>query len=284
MERLGTVAIVGVGLIGGSVGMTLRARKLAREVVGVGRDPERLAEAVRLGAIDSAETDLGRAVAGADAAIICTPVGRVAQDCRAAANLGGDRLLVTDAGSTKRGIVEAVESDPIARGRFVGAHPIAGSERSGVAAASADLFAGRACVLTPTAITPADRLGRARAFWESVGCRVVAMPPAEHDRALAVTSHLPHVAAAALASLLPEEWEALTGGAFRDGTRVAASDASLWADIFLANRTPILDALDRFEHRLQGFRESLGSLGKNDLIAWWNARELPDRTNERLRP
>ena len=274
MERLGTVAIVGVGLIGGSVGLTLRARGLASRVIGVGRDPVRLAEAVRIGAIDSAETDLGRAVEEADVAVVCTPVGRIADDCRSAAKLGSDHLLVTDAGSTKAGIVSDIESDPVARSKFAGAHPIAGSERSGVAAASSDLFEGRPCVLTPTAETPPDRLRRAAEFWSGLGCLIVEMSPEEHDQVLARTSHLPHAVASALAGCVRESWWNLAGGAFRDGTRVAASDASLWSDIFLANRVPLLDAIDEFDRRLGAFRAALLARDPDALVAWWNHRRL----------
>jgi len=273
LERLGTVAIVGVGLIGGSVGLALRARGLADRVVGVGRDPARLDEAVRLGAIDTFATDIKRGVSDADVAVICTPVGRIAEDCLRAARCGPERLLVTDAGSTKRAIVSDIEADPVARDRFVAAHPIAGSERSGVGAASADLFRNRSCILTPTEVTPHDRLERASAFWASLGFRrVVEMTPEAHDEALARTSHLPHAVASAMAGCVREPWLSLTGGAYRDGTRVADSDGALWADIFLANQAPVLDALDEFDRRLGAFREALAARDRDALLTWWEDR------------
>lgn len=264
------MAIVGVGLIGGSIGLALRARGLADRVIGIGRDPQRLAEALRLGAIDRAETDPARGVAAADVAVVCTPVGRIAADVRELARDGPDALLITDAGSTKRTIVQDVESDPRAARMFVAAHPIAGSERKGVAAASADLFEGRACALTPTPRTPPDRLERASAFWRSLGCRLVTMDPDSHDRSLARTSHLPHAVASALAASIPAEDLDLAAGAYRDGTRVAASDASLWADIFLDNREFVLDSLDRFASEIDRFRAALERRDRSALLALWD--------------
>lgn len=269
MERLGTVAIVGVGLIGGSIGLALRARGLADRVIGIGRDRDRLAEAVTRGAIDEAETQLSRGVAHADVAVICTPVGRIAEDCILAASSGPSELLVTDAGSTKGEIVAAIERIPTACKKFVAAHPIAGSEKSGVGAASADLFTGRTCILTPTALTSPDRLERARKFWGSLGFQVTNLDPWEHDKILALTSHLPHVVASALANSVPQGYREFAAGAYRDGTRVAAADATLWAEIFLANKAAVLDAIDTFDLRLVEFRAALNSGDAGCLVNWW---------------
>ena len=271
MERPGTVAIIGVGLIGGSIGLALRARGLADRVIGIGRDASKLDEARDLGAIDAFETDLGRGVAGADVAVVCTPVTRIVEDIIEASKAGPASILVTDAGSTKARIVEGVERDPRARACFVGAHPIAGSERQGAAFGRADLFEGRSCVLTPTGLTDPDRLGRARAFWSGLGCRIFEVDPPGHDERLASTSHLPHAVAAALAGSVPKEWLAFAAGAYRDGTRVAGADAALWAGIFLENRGPVLQALDAFEARLDLFRAALQSSDQAELIAWWNS-------------
>ncbi len=271
MERLGTVAIVGVGLIGGSVGQALRERNQAERVIGIGRDSARLAEARRLGAIDEGTTDPARGMAEAEVAVICTPVTRIVEDVRAAVAAGPEELLVTDAGSTKRAIVAAVEGDRRSRQAFVGAHPIAGSERKGCAHARGNLFDGRACVLTPTDRTPPDRLERARAFWRSIGCQLIELSPEAHDDALALTSHLPHVVAAALAGAVPVEALPLAAGAYRDGTRVAGSDAALWAGIFLANRAPLLNALDTFESQLSQLKRALIEQDETAIQDWWNA-------------
>jgi prephenate dehydrogenase len=271
LDRLETVAIVGVGLIGGSIGLALRSRHLAKRVVGIGRDVSRLEEARRLGAIDAFSTDMAEGVADAEVAVICTPVSRLVEDALAAARLGPGSILVTDAGSTKARIVEGVEADVRGRAAFVGAHPIAGSERQGVAHARANLFEGRSCVLTPTRQTPPDRLGRARSFWSGLGCRLFEVDPADHDDRLARTSHLPHVVAAALAAAVPPEWLPMAAGAYRDGTRVAGADAGLWAAIFLENRRPVLDALGEFESQLAEFRAALEAGDEASLMAWWEA-------------
>jgi prephenate dehydrogenase len=269
LERPGTVVIVGVGLIGGSIGLALRARGRAGRVIGVGRSRTSLAEALELAAVDEVTTDLERAVAAADVAVFCTPVTEISSGVLRAAAAGPPHLLITDAGSTKRTIVEAVERDERARRAFVAAHPIAGSEKKGPGAATADLFEARACVITPTRHTPADRLDRARAFWSGLGCRIFELDPVAHDEALALTSHLPHAVAAALAASVPADALPLAAGAYRDGTRVAGSNAALWAGIFRENRAPLLAALDRFEGHLLEFRRALDAGDAQALEAWW---------------
>jgi prephenate dehydrogenase len=177
---------------------------------------------------------------------------------------------VTDAGSTKRKIVDAAEADPSARAKFVAAHPIAGSERSGAAHGRADLFEGRVCVLTPTGQTPPDRLERARGFWSALGARVVELDPTTHDAHFARTSHLPHAVAAALASLVGPDLVPLAAGAYRDATRVAGAEAALWAPIFLENRRCVLDALDGLDASLAEFREALEAGDAAALQTWWD--------------
>lgn len=265
-----TVAIIGVGLIGGSIGQALRARGIAGTVIGIGRDPTKLEEAVRLGAIDRWTHDLAEGVARADVVAVCTPVARIPSDCRAAAASSPKHALIFDAGSTKARIVAETEADPAAASRFVAAHPLAGSEQQGVAHARADLFDGRACVLTPTARTPIERLRRARAFWEALGSHVREMSPADHDRALAYTSHLPHAVAAALALATPESCRGLTAGAFRDGTRVAESDADLWAGILLDNRAAVLEAIAAMSDRLEDAARLLRDGDPAPLREWWD--------------
>jgi prephenate dehydrogenase len=270
--RFGTVSIVGVGLIGGSIGRALRESSRAERVVGIGRNASRLA--VGIGAVDEATTDLAEGVAGADVVVVCTPVSQVADYVIRAAEHGPRGVLITDAGSTKRTIVEAVERDDRARRTFVAAHPLAGSERSGVGFAEAGLFEGRMCVLTPTPRTPSDRLERARAFWSAVGCRLAELDPAAHDETLALTSHLPHAVAAALAGTIPRESLRLAAGAYRDGTRVAGADGALWAAIFHENRAALLRALDRFDDRLRAFRCALEADDTSALIDWWDVGRI----------
>ena len=241
MQCLETVAIVGVGLIGGSIGLALGSGGLAARVVGVGRDPRTLQQARDRGIIDHAETELEAGVAQAEVVVVCTPVSRIALDVCRAAQAVRPGALVTDAGSTKRQIVESVESLPAAADVFVGAHPVAGSERSGAAHARAGLLHDRVCVLTPTR-GPHRRAPRPRLLG------IAWMPPARdepHRARRGPGIHEPSAPrlAAALASTVPAEWLALAAGAYRDGTRVAAADASLWTAIFRDNRGPLLKAL-----------------------------------------
>jgi prephenate dehydrogenase len=270
LERLDTVAIIGVGLIGGSIGLALRSGGLASRVVGVGRDRRTLDQAVGRGILDQVTTDLAEGVAEADVVVVCTPVSRIPQDVKRAAEVAGPDVLVTDAGSTKRQIVEAVESHPSGTGVFVGAHPIAGSERSGSLHAQASLLRDRVCVLTPTPRTPRDRLDRARVFWSSLGCRVLEMSPVEHDEVLAFTSHLPHALAAALTLAVPSDWQTLAAGAFRDGTRVAGADTDLWTAIFRDNRGPLLKALDALEERVAAFKYAVMTDDEEEIRRWWD--------------
>ena len=269
MDSAGTVAIVGVGLIGGSIGLAIRKRALASEVIGVGRDQATLELAVRLGAIDRGTTDLEAGVAEADVVVVCTPVSRIADDVRRVAEAAPGHVLVTDAGSSKRQIVETVERQPRSAAVFVGAHPLAGSERRGVNHARADLFEGRVCVLTPTARTRPDRGRRAHGFWSALGCRVLEMAPGEHDEVLAYTSHLPHALAAALASSVPTDWLPLAAGAYRDCTRVAAADTALWTAIFRDNRGPLLKALGTVQECLDAFKYALMTDDEEAIRRWW---------------
>ena len=284
MQRLETVAIVGVGLIGGSIGLALRSRGLAARVVGVGRDLKTLQQAQDRGIIDQATTDLEAGVAEAEVVVVCTPVSRIPHDVRRAAQAVPAGALVTDAGSTKRQIVETIESHLAASDVFVGAHPIAGSERTGAVHARAGLLHDRVCVLTPTPRTSAARLQRARDFWGGLGCRMLEMSPAEHDEVLAYTSHLPHAMAAVLASSVPAEWLALAAGAYRDGTRVAAADAGLWTAIFRDNRGPLLKALGTLEERVAAFKYAVMTDDEDAIRQWWDQARHRRRLFEARQP
>jgi prephenate dehydrogenase len=251
-----TIAIVGVGLIGASIGMAVRKRQLARRVVGIGRTRATLETAQHRGAIDQHFTDLAAGVRGADFVILCTPVERIAEQAVAAIK-AAPRALVTDAGSTKEGIVAAVEQAAPPGALFVGSHPLAGSEKTGPEAARADLLVGRVVVLTPTPRTPDSALSRVHEFWQQLGARTLEMSPAEHDAAVAITSHLPHLAASALAAATPARLLDLVAGGWLDSTRIAAGDAQLWRQILLANRDHSLRAMDEFEKVFAQLRRAL---------------------------
>lgn len=263
------ITIVGVGLIGGSVGLAAKARGAAGRVVGVDRDPATIAKAVGVGAIDTGTTDLAAGVAGSQLVVVCTPVDRIAGVILAAAPHVPPGTYFTDGGSTKGGIVAAVQGKLPPGVEYVAAHPLAGSEKAGAEHGRADLFLNRVTVLIVGRFG-AD-WGRTVAvgrFWEALGSRVVLMNAEEHDRTVAFTSHLPHAVASAVAGATPKEWLSLTAGGFRDVTRVAAGDADLWAAIFEANRDATLAALAAFTDRMDQFRMLLGAGDRAGLVRW----------------
>ena len=230
---------------------------MARRVLGVGRQQSSLDEALAVGAIDEALLDAAGAARRSDLVVFCTPVDRIGEQMLEAAATCKEGAIFTDAGSTKRAIVQAAEAELPNRVRFVGGHPLAGSEKKSIAFAHADLFVDRWTVLTPTANTPVTALDTVGLFWRALGARVRTMAPADHDVALALTSHLPHLVAAALAGLLPQEMHDLTATGFRDTTRVASGDPCVWTPIFQQNRAAVLAALDQLETRLRHFRAAL---------------------------
>lgn len=256
-DPLEVIAIIGVGLIGGSIGAAVKRRGVARTVIGVGRNEARLQGARDAGLIDVASTSL-HAVRDAGLVIVCTPVDRIAADVLAAADHLHAGSVITDAGSVKAAIYRDVEAAGLPEGvRFVGSHPLAGSEKAGWEHADADLFEDRVCVVTPE--REIEDCSCVRHFWESLGMRTVVMSAEEHDRAVATTSHLPHVAAAGLASLLQEELVPLAATGFRDTTRIAAGDPDLWTAILMSNAGPVQDGLSRLIEQFEQVREALAA-------------------------
>jgi prephenate dehydrogenase len=255
------VAVIGVGLIGGSVGLAARAR-LGATVRGV--DP-RAGAALARGAIDSAHRDLGDALDGADAAFVAVPVDRLADTVRTVLAAAPERCVVTDVGSTKRAVVDAGR-DP----RFVGGHPLAGSEASGVEHAREDLFDGATWYLTPTSTTQGILLERLHRLLTGLGARPAAIDADVHDRVMAAVSHLPHIVANVLvaraAEALGTERPPATGPSFRDATRVAGANPGLWGAIYAANRDALSDALDGAIADLQAARDDLRA--GVDLTTW----------------
>ncbi len=262
------VAIIGVGLIGGSLGMILRRQNLADSVIGIGRRVENLKKAVELGAIDRFVADPREGVDGADLVLLATPVDtyeRHLQEWAACLNPGA---IVSDVGSVKGHLVTRSEALMPAAVRFVGAHPIAGKEKTGVAAGSETLFAGARCILTPTVKTDPDALHTVRAIWELAGSIVLEMDPFLHDKILGAVSHLPHVAAFALMTALadvrdhgmPElDLAGHSGGGWRDTTRIAASSPEMWRDIFLWNRDNLVLLIETYERHLCELKQLIAS-------------------------
>ncbi|MHB1422259.1 MAG: prephenate dehydrogenase [Gemmataceae bacterium] len=252
--RINTLVIVGVGLIGGSIALAARRRGVAARIVGIDRQPEALDRALRDGMLDDAHADLKAAACG-DVILFCTPVDCIASQAIETSAHCRPGTLLTDAGSTKAAILRDVRGRLPPGIEFVGSHPLAGSEKHGPAHASALLLESRLVIVTPEADTTDNALSRIRDFWTALGARVRVMDADEHDRAVALTSHLPHLLSVALAGILPPELYNLTAAGFRDTTRLAAGQPSLWSAIFQANPTHLLAALDRLEEQLQRFRQ-----------------------------
>jgi prephenate dehydrogenase len=268
------IAVLGVGLIGGSIGLAAREHVQGAEIVGFGRDPERLRVAAERGAIDRAANSVEEAVGGADLCFACAPVGVLPQLVRAALEASGPDTVVSDVGSTKQDLVSRT-ADP----RFVGGHPIAGAESAGVEHARADLFQGAVWYLTPHEQSGGLLYERLHRFVVDVGARPVAVEAETHDRLVAVFSHLPHVLANVLASQaaarLSEHGEALrqVGPSFRDMTRVAGANTTMWSDIYRSNRAAIAEEIRRFRAELDEVERHLEAGEVED----WNDQAREDR-------
>jgi prephenate dehydrogenase len=263
-----TVAVVGVGLIGGSLAAALKQRRLARRVIGVGRNRQRLETAHAAGLIDEVSTDLTQAARESQLLVVCTPVDRIVADVRQAAAAMSEGSLITDAGSVKGEICESLADLSAGPVTFIGSHPLAGSEKQGFEHASASLFEQKLCVLTPTAETPPQQLQRLHRFWEQMGMRTCELSAARHDAILAVTSHLPHAVAAALALLLDAEYRPFAASGFRDTTRIAAGDPELWTAIFQQNSPALIAALSRLEGEIASLKRILERRDAASLKNW----------------
>ena len=248
------LAVIGVGLLGGSVAKAARAQGIAREVIGIGRDVGRLQAAMDDGAIDRATSDLAEGVRDADFVLLAVPVRTIEDLLSRAWNAIPADAIVTDVGSSKAAIVRRAEA--LARRRplaFVGSHPMAGSEKSGYGVARADLFQGALVVVTPTEACQPGAVKSVTAFWEHLGARVTTLDPEAHDVAVAAISHLPHLVACALVHAVSREAPGalpIAARGFRDTTRIAAGDPTMWQEIFLANRAPLAKALGAFRRAL----------------------------------
>jgi prephenate dehydrogenase len=250
--RFRKITIVGVGLLGGSLGLAIKRRRLAKEVVGYVRRAASVAECQKLKAVDLATRDVRQAVNGADLIILCTPLSQMRPLIRQMLPSLKRGAIVTDVGSVKASVVRELESLLAnASARFIGSHPMAGSEKTGVSAARADLFANAVCVVTPTRRSEKAALRQVECFWKAVGSRLLRLTPEAHDVLVSRSSHLPHVTAATLANFnlhpaRPESQALLCANGFRDVTRIASGSPEMWCDIALANRRNLVCALEAF--------------------------------------
>lgn len=257
------ITLVGVGLLGGSLGLAIKRRGLARRVVGFVRRRASLSECRRFGAVDCATLDLLEAVGGADLVVLCTPIAQMRPLLHAMRPALKPGAIVTDVGSVKGTVVNELEGLATKAGaHFVGSHPMAGAEKTGVAAARANLFVNAVCVVTPTRKTNRQALTRVEGLWKAVGARILRLSPGEHDKLVSRSSHLPHLVAAQLASLVlrpeaPRTQGLLCANGFRDATRIASSSPEMWRDIALANRRNLTASIDAFIEQLHGLRNVL---------------------------
>jgi len=283
------LVIFGVGLIGGSLALALREAGAVAEVVGCSRNPANLEEAVRLGVIDRWTTNPVEACRDADVGVLAVPLGSMQGLAAAIASHWPAQATLTDVGSSKQAVIEAVRAGfgQLPR-HFVAGHPIAGTERSGVSAAYATLFRERLVILTPADETSPMASERVAAMWRATGARVEFMTPVHHDHVLAATSHLPHVLAFALVESLARMSESdeifhYAAGGFRDFTRIASSDPVVWRDICVANRGAILAVLERFQADLDGLRDAIARGDGEALEARFGfAKQARDRFSENM--
>lgn len=261
MRLFKKVAIIGTGLIGGSIALAIKKNKLAEEVVGVSRHKSSILQAKRMGAICCGSQDLS-IIKGAELVIFATPVEVILKLAPAVAGIIGKDCIVSDVGSTKESITKLLGKK---FRYFVGAHPLAGSEKRGIKFSEAGLFKGSLCIVTVDKKTDRVALNRIKKLWKNLGARVVVMPASKHDRALSLTSHLPHIAAFSMMNSIPPELLRFSASGLKDSTRIAASDSELWSEIFLNNKNNVLKALKNFKNNLSILERAIRRNDKNRL-------------------
>lgn len=282
------MTIVGVGLIGGSLGMICRQQGLVETVVGTGRRIENLKKAVELKAIDRYTTDLADAASGSDLLVLATPVDTFESALITCAPKLAQGAIITDVGSVKGPLIGRMEALAPSGAMVVGAHPIAGKEKTGVEAATVELFRGALCILTPTPKTDPAALAKVRRLWEATGARLSEMDPYIHDRVLGAVSHLPHMVAFALVNAIAAVQETQTpgldlqtfsGGGYKDTTRIAASSPEMWRDICLWNRDNLVSQIEAYQACLETLR---GLIKAGDGEGLTREFERAKRVRERL--
>lgn len=288
---LSKVSIIGVGLMGGSFGLALKKKRLARQVVGIGRHIRKLKEAKRLGAVDSYTTDFARGVKDSDIVLIAAPVGRIPLIVKRILPHLKDGCIITDVGSTKGKVVKKVQeilAKSAGKGRrpevsFVGGHPMAGSEKQGVRNARADIFSGTTCVLTPADKNSRQAVKVMGDLWKRMGARIILLKPEEHDYLVAYTSHLPHVLASTLANLIgavrkrDPRASRIIAGSISDMTRIADSNPDMWIDICLSNSRAISKSIRVMVESLEKIKKSIEKKRKKDLQDLFNKGRLARR-------
>ncbi len=254
MKGFNKITIIGVGLIGGSMGLAIKKRKLAKKIIGVAKHAQTLKKARLLGAIDQGRLDLKEAVKGSELVILATPIYSVIEIARSIAKYLDKGSIVIDVGSTKRLIVKELEKILPKDINFVGGHPLAGSEQKGVDSANCDLFENSAWIVTKTRKTKLKALAKIKSFLGALGARVLVTSPDRHDKIVSEISHLPHILASSLVNNTRYEYLPLVASGFRDTTRIASSDSLIWKDICLSNKKEIINAMEKFIFSLSSLK------------------------------
>lgn len=281
MTRFKKIAIIGVGLIGGSIGLAIKKKRLAKEVIGVFRRAKTRKQALKYKAIDKAAMFIAGGVSKADLIIVAPPVHSIPKIIKEAAKYAKKGAIITDVGSTKSWIVNEVEKilGDFRHISFIGSHPMAGSEHAGVEFARADLLESAPCIVTKTARTNKAALKKIVTFWSALGAKVKVMSPSAHDKSVSLISHLPHIVAFGLAGAIPVKELAYAAEGFKDTTRVASSDPKLWADIFLTNKKEILKAGQAFE---KYYKQILNTISKGDYSKTVNVLKKAKAKRDKL--
>jgi prephenate dehydrogenase len=264
----GRLSILGVGLLGGSIGLAAKSAVKSCRVIGYGHRRASLETAQKMGAVDEIYDSPAESVRGADLVILCTPVGVLPQMLQAMGPALKPEAVVTDVGSTKATVVSAAKNLLPKTAHFIGSHPMAGSEKRGVEFARADLTQGALCIVTPDESSEPAALEKVESFWRLIGMRTTRLTPAEHDRRLGDVSHLPHAVAAALVAMQDPASFELSGKGFADATRIAAGDGGLWRDILLDNRENVLASIGKLNAQL-GTLEKLLRAGDGEGVRAW---------------
>lgn len=268
MKLFNRITIIGLGLIGGSLALAAREKRLAKEIVGVSKRKSTINQAIKNGIVDFATLDLENGVRDSDLVVITTPVLKIVDIAKQIAPFLKKGSVVTDTGSTKKYIVSSMGKIELRGVDFIGSHPIAGSEKSGIKYADRDLFKGAYCILAATKSKKA--LGKVKRFWTSLGMKVVIMPANTHDRLFSKISHLPHAVAASLVNAAGRKGLDLAAGGFRDTTRIASGEPGLWREIFFTNRENLISDINILKKELSKIEAALKSNNSRNLLRLLN--------------
>ncbi|MFC1667372.1 prephenate dehydrogenase [Candidatus Omnitrophota bacterium] len=268
------VTIIGLGLIGGSLGLAIKEKRIAKEVVGISRRPSTIRRALSLGVVDSATLDIKNGIKGSELVILSTPVLKIIGIAKLASDFLSKGAILTDAGSTKKDIVKSIENILPDNVDFVGSHPLAGSEKSGVIYADKDLFKSAYCILTKTNNTDLKALAKIKRFWCELGMKVEVMTPERHDRVISRLSHLPHAVSVGLSNACGKKGLYLAAGGFKDTARIASGSPELWRDIFITNKTNVARDIKSFKKELSKIETALKKSDDRELLKLFKKAKL----------